>query len=85
VHLFGGSPAWGQVSGNLSGIIRDPSGSVISGAKVTAENNDTGATRSTFTNDTGFYQLTSLPVGHYDVRVNASGFADEVRSGINLV
>ena len=74
-----------QVSAALSGTISDPSGSVVSGATVTATNSDTGATRSTVTNDAGIYRLSALPVGHYDVRVRKEGFAEEIRSGLNLV
>jgi hypothetical protein len=83
--LSGGSGLWAQVSASLSGKITDPSGLVVSGATVTATDNDTGATRSTITNDAGLYHLSALPVGHYDVRVNKSGFAEEIRSGLNLV
>ncbi len=85
LFLSGQSSLWAQVSATLSGTVSDPSGSVVSGAAITAKNDDTGATRSTVTNDAGLYQLTALPVGHYDIRVNKSGFAEEIRSGINLV
>ena len=84
LFLFGAS-AWAQVSATLSGKVIDPSGSVVSGATLTAKNDDTGATRSTVTNDAGLYQLSALPIGHYDVRVNKSGFTEEIRSGLNLV
>ena len=77
--------AWAQVSATLSGSVRDQSGSLVVGATVLAKNDDTGATRSTFTNGSGLFQLPALPVGRYDVRVNKSGFAEEIRSGLNLV
>jgi hypothetical protein len=85
VLLSGALPVWAQVSASLSGTVTDPSGPVVSGATVTATDNDTGATRSTVTNDAGLYHLSALPVGHYDVRVNKPGFAEEIRSGLNLV
>ena len=77
--------AWAQVSASLSGSVRDQSGSLVSGATVLAKNDDTSATRSTITNGSGLFQLSALPVGRYDVRVNKSGFAEEIRSGLNLV
>ena len=85
VVFSGGSTLEAQASAALSGTILDPSGSAVSGATVTAQNNDTGATRTTITNDSGLYQLSAVQVGHYDVRVNKSGFAEEIRSGLNLV
>ncbi len=85
LFLLGESSAWAQVSAMLSGRVRDPSGSVVSGATITAKNVETGVRRSTVTNEAGLYQLSALPVGHYDVRVNKSGFAEEIRSGLNLV
>ncbi len=78
-------PLSAQISGTFSGTVTDPSGALISGAAVTARNNDTGATRSTVSNGAGLFQLPALPVGRYDVRVSKSGFAEEIRSGLNLV
>ncbi len=76
---------WSQVSAILSGTVRDPSGAIVSGARIIVKNDDTGAVRKSFTNSAGLYQLSTLPVGHYEIRVDQSGFADEVRTGINLV
>ena len=41
----------------------DPTGATVSGAKVTATNQDTGATRDTVTSDEGFYRISELPPG----------------------
>jgi len=74
-----------QVSAVLSGTVTDQTGGVVAGATVTAKNIDTGATRSTVTDDAGRYQVFALSVGRYEVRVKKSGFAEEVRTGIHLV
>jgi len=37
------------------------------------------------TDDAGRYQVVSLPVGQYEVKVTKSGFQEEIRSGIHLV
>ncbi len=79
------SLAWAQVSAALSGTVRDESGALVSGATVAAKNEDTGASRSTFTDSRGLYRLPALPVGHYRVQVNKPGFSEEIRTGINLV
>ncbi len=82
--LVCGAPARAQVSATLSGTVTDPSGAVISGAAIRVKNEDTGAVRKSITNGNGRYQFSALPVGHYEVQVNQAGFADEIRTGINL-
>src|SRR5215472_10202357 len=83
--LFSMPLAHAQVSGVISGTITDQSGAIVSAATVTVKNVDTGASRSTVTDADGHYQLTSLPVGQYEVQANKTGFAEEVRTGIHLV
>src|SRR6185437_8005341 len=74
-----------QVSASLSGKVTDPSGAFVSGASIIAKNEDTGAVRTTATNRTGQYQLPALPIGHYEIKAQKTGFAEEVRTGVNLV
>ena len=77
--------AQAQTSASISGRITDPTGAAVTGATVTAKNLETGALRSTVTDDRGRYSLLSLAVGQYEVRVSKQGFQEEVRSGIHLV
>jgi predicted porin len=77
-------PAWGQVAGTLSGIVRDQSQAVVSGAAVTVRNTGTGAASHTITDSAGRYQVISLPVGEYEVHVTKIGFAEGVRAGVSL-
>jgi len=51
-------------------------------AKVTSLNPDTGVRQTTFTNDEGFYAFPSLPVGHYEIHVERSGFQPVKRTGL---
>ena len=74
-----------QVSANLSGRVTDPTGAAISAATVTANNVDTGISRTAFTNQSGQYQLLELPIGRYQVHASKDGFAEEMRTGISLV
>ena len=62
----------------------DPSGAAISGATVQITNTDTGFKQSTKTGDTGLYRFTVLPLGTYEVEVQASGFGTTRRTGIAL-
>ena len=78
-------PVAAQVSASLSGRVLDQTGAAISGASVTAENLDTAVTRSTVTDQAGRYELLALPIGRYEVRAVKSGFAEQIRSGIQLV
>ncbi len=74
-----------QVSANLSGLITDPSGAAVSRATVTARNVSTRISRTASTNQAGYYQISELPVGEYEIRVSKDGFAEGVRSGVRLV
>jgi len=65
---------YGQATGSFSGIVLDPSGSVISGAKVTATSQGTGASREAKTDDAGHYLIPLLPVGIYTLHVEFQGF-----------
>ncbi len=63
----------------VRGIVSDPSKAIISGAKVTISNKDTGAERNATTNSAGEFQFSALPPGQYDIRVMMSGFRTGLR------
>ena len=44
-------------TGTLAGIVTDPSGSILSGARVTATNADTRFTSEGLTNETGRFSV----------------------------
>src|SRR6185436_18530272 len=58
-----------QTTGSIAGIVVDDQRAAVPGATVTANNVDTGLTRTVTTNEAGLYQLTALPVGAYDLVV----------------
>ncbi|HEX4899859.1 MAG TPA: carboxypeptidase-like regulatory domain-containing protein, partial [Pyrinomonadaceae bacterium] len=69
--------ALGQAQSNaadLNGFVRDPQGAVVVGATVTARNPATNFSRSVTTNDEGYYQITSLPPGEYEISVEATNY-----------
>src|SRR5215831_3772555 len=77
--------AWAQeTTGAITGQVTDPSGSMVAGAMITAKDVDRGATWTTQTNEAGTYNLPRLPVGKYEVRVEATGFQATVRSAFDL-
>ena len=57
----------------LNGTVTDPSGSVVVSAKVSVRNPDNGLARTSGTSSAGLYSF-RLPVGAYDVTVEATGF-----------
>jgi Carboxypeptidase regulatory-like domain/TonB dependent receptor-like, beta-barrel len=71
-------------TGTILGVVKDASGGVVPGAPVTARNVDTGQSRSAVTQADGSYRFNALPVGNYEVRVEAKGFQVAVRSGLTL-
>jgi hypothetical protein len=74
-----------QVSASIKGTVTDPSGAPVPSVDVKTTNLETGAIRSSITDDAGRYLLLSLPVGEYEIRVAKAGFQDAIRSGIHLV
>src|SRR6266436_920314 len=68
--------AGAQESGGatINGTVTDPSGALISGAKITATQPATGTRRTTQTSSAGLYSLSALAAASYDVTVEAAGF-----------
>jgi hypothetical protein len=74
-----------QVSASIKGTVTDPSNAPVPSAAVKTRNLETGAIRSSITDDAGRYLVLSLPVGEYEIRVTKAAFQDAIRSGIHLV
>ena len=62
----------------------DASGASIGNAAVTATNTSTNQAFRTTTNEAGNYVIQQLPVGQYELAVEASGFRRYVRRSIEL-
>ena len=69
----------------ILGQVMDPGGASIPNAAVKVTKKDTGLSRETITNDTGFYTITALDPGVYDVSVTAPGFSTLRRNDITLL
>ena len=68
--------------GTILGTVTDPSGAVVSGAKVTVKNLNTGLERTTQTSADGSYSVPELPIGTYTVTISQSGFQTSVTTNI---
>jgi len=65
-------------TGQISGKVTDPNGALVSNASVTIKSASTGTTRSATTSVEGFFIITNLQPGVYDVIVKATGFANKI-------
>ena len=84
--LFSATPSPSQVApaGTISGIVKDSTGLLVANAKVTVLNTESNYTRTAITKDDGAYNFVALPVGRYNVNVEATGFKTETQAGLTL-
>jgi outer membrane receptor protein involved in Fe transport len=66
--------ALAQYSGNIQGVVTDPSEAAVAGASVRLSNADTGIEANATTSNSGNYRFSSLEPGRYTVTVVARGF-----------
>src|SRR6266567_1436712 len=79
-----GLPA--QISGDVKGVVADPSGGAVAQARLTLTHRETGLARAQLSDAGGRFAFDQLRVGEYDLKVEAAGFrlastAASVRSG----
>jgi outer membrane receptor protein involved in Fe transport len=67
------------VYGSISGTITDPQGASIPGASVTVTNIAQNVTTTAKTNDSGFYEVTHLIPGVYQVKIEQQGYKTTVQ------
>ncbi|MBI3210936.1 MAG: TonB-dependent receptor [Candidatus Solibacter usitatus] len=86
VLMLAAAAAMAQTGGGatLVGTVRDSTGSVVAGAKVTVVNTATSFLTETTTAMDGGYYVPYLIPGDYRVKVNAAGFKEFVREGLTL-
>ncbi|HXE10497.1 MAG TPA: carboxypeptidase-like regulatory domain-containing protein, partial [Bryobacteraceae bacterium] len=76
---------WAQgLFATLTGVVTDPSGADVAGAKVTLTDAASGSARTTTTDNSGYYTFASVPVGSYNLSIEAPGFQTYKVSGIAL-
>jgi len=73
------------ITAALSGIVLDPTGQTVSGAKITLVSPERGISRTYVTTDNGLYSFTLLPPATYRLQVEASGFKHYRQDGIELI
>ena len=84
ITVLGLNVAAQQITGSIRGTVQDPSGAIVRGATVTAKQVETGLTRVVAADHQGEYVLVELPIGHYQMEVQAKGFQTYLQQGISL-
>src|SRR5581483_12176576 len=73
-----------DVTGSITGVVRDSSHAVVAGARVQVTNVQTNFTQETTSGADGSFSILALPVGTYKLTATASGFRVYSASDINL-
>ncbi|MCI0722882.1 MAG: TonB-dependent receptor [Acidobacteria bacterium] len=84
IALVSALAAQNRATGEIRGVITDPSGSPVTGVMVELVNTSTQVTKQVPSNDAGIYVLPFLPPGTYTLAFEGRGFKKFVRSGIAL-
>jgi hypothetical protein len=69
-------------NGSLSGTLKDPTGAVVQGATLTLVNTSLKSEYKAVSNGQGFYSFPTLPVGHYDLTIEAKGFDSQKKTNV---
>lgn len=70
---------------SLRGVVTDPSGASVAGAKVLLKNAATSVERTVVSGQRGEYLFTQMPPGRYAIAVQAAGFAQVTHDGVQLL
>ena len=76
--------AWALAGGSLSGVIKDVSGSVVPGAGLTLINTALKTEFKAASDAQGHYSFPALPVGRYELTVEAKGFQSQKKTGVSI-
>ena len=73
-----------STSGNIAGVVYDPSGATVPGASISAKNEATGVESAARSTSCGQFRFENLPVGSYGLSVSAPGFNRVELTGIRV-
>jgi carboxypeptidase family protein len=84
IVLVGTLPLWADVTGSISGTVRDKSGAVLANATVTVVQVATHYTRTVTSDAAGLYSVLALPPGRYNLTASVAGFEKGVIQNVDL-
>ena len=70
--------------GGIVGVVKDPGGLVVAGAQIALTSVDEHSTRTAVSDTDGAFQFLNLKAGHYEITVDAQGFASFKMQSIQL-
>lgn len=73
-----------STSGDLKGVVLDPSGNPLPAAKLTVLNEGRGFSKSSFASQEGRFTITSVPPGVYKLRAEADGFTSKLIENVEI-
>jgi outer membrane receptor protein involved in Fe transport len=68
-------------TGTVSGLVTDQNGQAVSGALVVV----TGTNRFATTNADGYYVISPVPVGSFEVKASRVGYGEQVKTGVKVI
>src|SRR6185369_8449032 len=82
--LFSSTFLRADVTGSISGVVRDSSQAVVGGARVQVTNAQTNFTQETTSGTDGSFHVLALPAGTYSLTTTATGFRKFTATNIDL-
>ncbi len=73
-----------ETTARLSGQVTDPTGATVNNADVVLTNTETGEARKAKTDDSGYYTLSLIPPGSYDLAIKVQGFKEFINKEVTL-
>jgi hypothetical protein len=77
-----GSPLGAATGGGISGTVKDQSDALVPGAALALVNLDLTTSYKATTDAQGFYSFPTVPVGRYELTIEAAGFKTQKKTGI---
>jgi outer membrane receptor protein involved in Fe transport len=74
----------GIITGSVTGLVEDPTGAVVAGAKIVATEASTGIAQSATSTNKGEFLFSTLPIGTYKLEITAPGFDTLTLSNVQV-
>jgi hypothetical protein len=84
VCIATGGVAQSTNSGDIRGVVTDPTGAIVPGAKVTVLNVNTGVSKDYTSDSAGLYDTSSIVDGSYKLTFSKEGFEQLVRGPVTV-
>ena len=84
LFLAAACAAFAQYTSGIEGTAVDPSGAALANAKVVVTNEATQVARETTTNGSGYFRVSEIAPGTYQVEVQITGFQNWIQKGIQV-